>query len=199
MIYIIVLLLIALIPAHIAKNKGYNFGLWYVYGIFLWIVALIHSLVLKDKSEEIKKETEAEKRIIEKQKSLKKTITTANRLIDIIELLNNGILTKDEFISQKNKMWPEIEKRLERTTDLSIIKNAYDKELITEKEYKEIKEETLNPVKTITWIVKFDNSSILDHTEVEAPLNATKNEIEQIVRKENYTSQIKRIYPKPED
>lgn len=35
---IIVLLLIALIPASIASKKGKSFGLWYVYGVCLWIV-----------------------------------------------------------------------------------------------------------------------------------------------------------------
>lgn len=48
---IIVLLLIALIPASIASKKGKSFGLWYVYGVCLWIVALIHSLVLPDESQ----------------------------------------------------------------------------------------------------------------------------------------------------
>lgn len=40
----------ALIPAYIAKKKGRNFGMWYVYGLLLWIVALIHSLCLEDHS-----------------------------------------------------------------------------------------------------------------------------------------------------
>lgn len=48
---IIVLLLIALIPASIASKKGKSFGLWYVYGVCLWIVALIHSLILPDESQ----------------------------------------------------------------------------------------------------------------------------------------------------
>ena len=42
----IVTLLIAavlgLIPANIAKNKGYSFGLWWFYGWMLFIVAIIH-------------------------------------------------------------------------------------------------------------------------------------------------------------
>lgn len=47
---IIILLIIALIPANIAKNKGKNFWIWYAYGIALWIVALIHAVSLNDKS-----------------------------------------------------------------------------------------------------------------------------------------------------
>ena len=48
---LIILLVIALIPASIASKKGKNFGLWYLYGVVLWIVALIHSIVLPDDSQ----------------------------------------------------------------------------------------------------------------------------------------------------
>ena len=40
--------LLALIPANIAKNKGHRFGLWYVYGLFLFLIALIHAACLPD-------------------------------------------------------------------------------------------------------------------------------------------------------
>lgn len=40
--------ILGLIPAFIAKNKGRSFGLWYLYGFGLFIVALIHSLVMED-------------------------------------------------------------------------------------------------------------------------------------------------------
>lgn len=45
-----ILLLLAVlgcIPAAIASKKGRSFGLWWIYGVLLFIVALIHSLVLK--------------------------------------------------------------------------------------------------------------------------------------------------------
>lgn len=41
--------LLGLIPASIAKKKGRSFGLWWFYGWMLFIVALIHSLVMKEK------------------------------------------------------------------------------------------------------------------------------------------------------
>ena len=47
---VLLLLVLALIPATIAKKKGENFIGWYIYGVLLWIVALIHSIVMKDKS-----------------------------------------------------------------------------------------------------------------------------------------------------
>lgn len=40
---------LALIPANIAKKKGRSFGLWWFYGWMLFIVALIHSLLIKEK------------------------------------------------------------------------------------------------------------------------------------------------------
>ena len=52
-----VLLVIAIIPAAIAKSKGKNFGLWYLYGVCLWIVALIHAIVLKEDESQTIRET----------------------------------------------------------------------------------------------------------------------------------------------
>ena len=43
-------LVLAFIPAYIAKRKGRNFKRWYIYGLFIWIVAFIHSLLLSDHS-----------------------------------------------------------------------------------------------------------------------------------------------------
>lgn len=43
---------LGLIPANIAKSKGRSFGAWWFYGWMLFIVALIHSLVLKSPEEE---------------------------------------------------------------------------------------------------------------------------------------------------
>ena len=42
--------ILGLIPAFIAKNKGRSFALWYLYGFMIFIVALIHSIMLKDHS-----------------------------------------------------------------------------------------------------------------------------------------------------
>ncbi len=41
--------LLGLIPASIAKKKGRSFGLWWFYGWMLFIVALVHSLIMKEK------------------------------------------------------------------------------------------------------------------------------------------------------
>ena len=50
-ITIVLLALVALIPAKIAQNKGRSFATWYVFGLLLWIVALIASLIIKDNRE----------------------------------------------------------------------------------------------------------------------------------------------------
>lgn len=44
---IIVVVLLGLIPASIAKNKGYEFVTWWLYGALLFIVALPHALLMK--------------------------------------------------------------------------------------------------------------------------------------------------------
>ena len=43
----ILALFIGIIPAIIAKNKGKNPFLWYIYGVLLFIVALPHALIMK--------------------------------------------------------------------------------------------------------------------------------------------------------
>jgi hypothetical protein len=39
--------LLGLIPGFIAHRKGRSFGLWWLYGSMMFIVALIHSLLIK--------------------------------------------------------------------------------------------------------------------------------------------------------
>nr|WP_249213514.1 zinc ribbon domain-containing protein [Tatumella sp. JGM118] len=47
---------IGCIPAAIASSKGRSFGLWWIYGALLFIVALIHSLCLKKDHKAIEQE-----------------------------------------------------------------------------------------------------------------------------------------------
>ncbi|HSW88275.1 MAG TPA: hypothetical protein VLG12_03880 [Candidatus Saccharimonadales bacterium] len=48
MLGIFLFLLLGLIPAFIAQEKGRSFVKWYIYGALLFIIALIHSLTLKN-------------------------------------------------------------------------------------------------------------------------------------------------------
>ena len=43
---------LGLIPANIAKKKGHSFGLWWLYGWLLFIVAIIHVQFISDKTAE---------------------------------------------------------------------------------------------------------------------------------------------------
>ena len=44
----VIALVLGAIPAIIAKNKGRSFFGWYIYGVSLFLIALIHSLVMKE-------------------------------------------------------------------------------------------------------------------------------------------------------
>ena len=44
---LLIAVLIGLLPAAIAKSKGRSFGLWWIYGALIFIVALPHALLLK--------------------------------------------------------------------------------------------------------------------------------------------------------
>lgn len=52
---VIIAILIGLIPAVIAKDKGKSFGLWWFYGAALFIVALPHALLMKPDSDAIER------------------------------------------------------------------------------------------------------------------------------------------------
>ena len=45
--------LIGLIPAFIARNKGKSFVLWWFYGAMLFIVALPHSVLIKPDNQKV--------------------------------------------------------------------------------------------------------------------------------------------------
>lgn len=51
--FIILSVLLGLIPAAIAKNKGRSFVGWWVYGAALFIVAIIHVMIIKADSKRI--------------------------------------------------------------------------------------------------------------------------------------------------
>jgi zinc-ribbon domain len=60
MVFLIIVILIGLIPASIAKGKGRSFGAWWVYGSAIFIVALPHSLLMKPSVEGIERAQVAE-------------------------------------------------------------------------------------------------------------------------------------------
>ena len=52
--------LIGLIPAFIARNKGKSFALWWFYGAMLFIMALPHALLIKPNKQKGEQEQKSE-------------------------------------------------------------------------------------------------------------------------------------------
>lgn len=90
------------IPASIAKNKGYSFGLWWFYGWMLFIVAIIHVSLIPNKNAQ--------------QAPVNPTPYTpyappvnsgqsaADELRKYKELMDQGIITEEEFRLKKEQL-----------------------------------------------------------------------------------------------
>lgn len=53
-------IMLGLIPALVAKNKGKSFPLWWLYGAAIFIVALPHSLIIRTDAAQVEKQQLAE-------------------------------------------------------------------------------------------------------------------------------------------
>ena len=97
--------LLALIPATIAKNKGYRAGLWWLYGFFLFWIALIHALCLKDLMAQPQKVTVV-RTIPAKPAAPAPSANDANvkKLKQYKELLDSGVITQEEFEQKKKEL-----------------------------------------------------------------------------------------------
>jgi hypothetical protein len=58
--FLIVAVFLGLIPALIARGKGRRFGLWWLYGFLLFLVALPHALLLKTSPEQVQRQRAAQ-------------------------------------------------------------------------------------------------------------------------------------------
>ncbi|WP_318386400.1 zinc ribbon domain-containing protein [Enterobacter sp.] len=54
--FFLVAIVLGIIPALIAQSKGRSFIGWWIYGFLLFIVALVHSLIIKKDSKTFEKE-----------------------------------------------------------------------------------------------------------------------------------------------
>ena len=79
MFILVIALLLAIIPARIAKGKGYSFGGFYAFGAFFFPIALIVSLLMRPKN-------------------------TANDLLAYKQLLDQGAITQAEFEQKKREV-----------------------------------------------------------------------------------------------
>lgn len=96
---------LAFIPANIAKNKGYSFGLWWFYGWMLFIVAIIHVNFIPDKNApQIPVNTISAGGSVSCTPNSGSMHSAADELKKYKELLDAGILTKEEFDAQKKKI-----------------------------------------------------------------------------------------------
>lgn len=84
MTLLIIAILLALIPAYIAKNKGYSFFSWWVYGFLIFIVAIIHVCFIPNKKK-------LEENIFNELKRYKK-------------LLEEGIIEQSEYELKISKL-----------------------------------------------------------------------------------------------
>lgn len=99
LIYFIVCLIFAaglgLIPAFIAKEKGYSFGLWWFYGWMLFIVAIIHILLIPDKNAPVQPVPPPRKA---------PPIGAADEIGKFKALLDSGVITQEEFDQKKKQL-----------------------------------------------------------------------------------------------
>lgn len=78
---LVILLLLAIIPARIAQGKGYSFGGFYAFGVFIWPAALIVALCLKRSGS-----------------------TASQELLNYKQLLDQGTITQEEFDAKKAEL-----------------------------------------------------------------------------------------------
>ncbi len=89
---------LGLIPANIAKNKGYSFGLWWFYGWMLFIVAVIHVSVIpaKNQADFHKNAPNYNKTPSERD--------AAEELKKYKELFERGVISEEEFQMKKEQL-----------------------------------------------------------------------------------------------
>lgn len=88
---------LAFIPASIAKRKGYSFGLWWLYGWLLFIVAIIHVSVIQDKNA-------PQEAVPKSVPSNASELGVADEIKKYKELLDSGAITEEEFQSKKQSL-----------------------------------------------------------------------------------------------
>lgn len=115
---------LGLIPAFIAKKKGHSFGLWWLYGWALFIVAIIHVMFIEDRTVNQNynnfnsnpnpnpyaynqyNPTTAQP-VVNKVAPVQNNVSSKNvaeELRALKELLDAGLITQDEFDTKKKQL-----------------------------------------------------------------------------------------------
>lgn len=101
LIYTIIALLtaagLAFIPAYIAKDKGYSFGIWWLYGWLLFIVAIIHVNLIPNMN------NRSDTNNATPVNQLKTAHDITDTLKKLKELKDQGVITEEEFQSKKEE------------------------------------------------------------------------------------------------
>ena len=95
---------LGLIPASIAKNKGYSFGLWWFYGWMLFIVAIIHVNIIPDKNAQQLPGNQFNSA----QSPANYGKSAADELKKYKELFDAGVITEGEFLEKKEQLLKHI-------------------------------------------------------------------------------------------
>lgn len=104
-IYLIINAILGLIPANIAKNKGYGFGLWWFYGWMLFLIAMIHVLCIPDRNPQQNFYMGMGNGSISNTPSPQTSAQSiADELKKYKELLDQGVLTEEEFALKKEQL-----------------------------------------------------------------------------------------------
>lgn len=109
MAYVLGLIIAAglgLIPANIAKKKGYSFGLWWFYGWMLFIVAIIHVQFIPDKNapQNGAPNVNGGGANYLPQNGVMAPQSAADELRKYKELFDEGVLTEAEFQAKKEQL-----------------------------------------------------------------------------------------------
>lgn len=86
------------ISATIAKNKGYSFGIWWLYGWMLFIVAIIHVNLIPDKT------TQHFPSNVQTYIPPNAGRSAADELKKYKELKDRGVITEEEFQAKKDEL-----------------------------------------------------------------------------------------------
>lgn len=76
--------LLAIIPARIAKSKGYSFGGFYAFGLFLFPFALVTAIVMRCKNDQ--------------------AVSSADEIAKYKKLMDDGVITAEEFEMKKSAL-----------------------------------------------------------------------------------------------
>lgn len=91
-ITIVVLLFLAIIPARMARDKGYSYGAFYAFGFFFFLPALIVALLVQDRGDAASREAR------------QSATSSADLLMKYKQLLDCGGITQEEFDSKKREL-----------------------------------------------------------------------------------------------